>query len=143
MEQKNHKGEEGMHEGEKGIFFNEEEIIREVLNAAYTVHTFLGAGLLESTYEHCLAYELERRNLTVERQKVMPVVYKEVSLDVGYRIDLLVNGCVIIELKSVESLHALHISQTLTYLRLSACKYGLLINFHEQHLKNGIRRLVR
>ena len=106
------------------------------------VHRELGPGLLESAYEACLAFELVERGLSVERQKALPVKYRGVNVDCGYRIDLLVEGKVIIELKAVERLEPIHEAQLLSYLKLSGCKVGLLINFNVKVLKSGIRRLV-
>ena len=106
------------------------------------VHRELGPGLLESTYEVCLAYELAKRGLAVERQKELPVKYRGVKLDCGYRIDLLVEDKVIVELKAVERLEPIHIAQVLSYLKLSGCNVGLLINFNVKLLKDGIRRLI-
>ena len=106
------------------------------------VHRELGPGLLESAYEACLAYELPDRGLSVERQKALPVKYRGVNVDCGYRIDLLVEGKVVIELKAVQRLEAIHQAQLLSYLKLSGCKVGLLINFNVKVLKDGIRRLV-
>ncbi len=97
---------------------------------------------MESAYEECLFYELQQSGLKVERQKVLPLVYKEVKLDAGYRIDLLVEERVVVELKSVEAINDVHIAQVLTYLKLSECKIGLLINFNVKSLKNGIKRLI-
>lgn len=102
----------------------------------------MGPGLLESSYEECLFYELVKRDLTVQKQKPLPLVYKEVKLEIGYRVDLLVENKVIIEIKSVEALNDVHLAQILTYLKLSDCKVGLLINFNVSLLKNGIRRVV-
>jgi GxxExxY protein len=102
----------------------------------------LGPGLLESTYEACLAYELIDSGYKVETQKALPVVYNEVKLDAGYRIDILVDDRLIIELKSVEAINDVHIAQILTYLKLSGIKVGLLINFNVKNLKEGIRRFV-
>ena len=113
-----------------------------IIGAAIEVHKELGPGLLESAYEACLAYELGERGLSVERQKPLPVVYKQVKLDCGYRIDLLVNGEVVLELKAVDKLLPIHEAQLLSYLKLSGCKVGLLINFHVEMLKDGIRRKV-
>ena len=106
------------------------------------VHRELGPGLLESAYEACLAYELVESEMGVERQKALPVRYRGVNVDCGYRIDLLVEGKVIVELKAVERLEAIHKAQLLSYLKLSGCKVGLLINFNVKVLKDGIRRLV-
>ena len=113
-----------------------------IIGAAMAVHRELGPGLLESAYEACLAYELPERGLGVERQKALPVRYRGVNVDCGYRIDLLVEGKVIVELKAVERLEAIHKAQLLSYLKLSGCKVGLLINFNVKVLKDGIRRLV-
>jgi len=106
------------------------------------VHRELGPGLLESAYEACLAYELAERGLAVERQKPLPVKYRGIRVDCGYRIDLLVEGKVIIELKATERLEPIHQAQLLSYLKLSGCKVGLLMNSNVKLLKNGIRRLV-
>jgi GxxExxY protein len=113
-----------------------------VIGCAYKVHSALGPGLLESTYEACLAYELIDSGYKVETQKALPVVYNEVKLDAGYRIDILVDDRLIIELKSVEAINDVHIAQILTYLKLSGIKVGLLINFNVKNLKEGIRRFV-
>ena len=121
---------------------SENEIAKKVLDAAFVIHTKLGPGLLESVYEVVLAHELKKNGLAVERQKPMPVVYDGVRFDEAYRADLLVNSKVIVELKSVETMSALHAKQVLTQLRMSDLKLGLLINFGEAHLKNGIKRLI-
>ncbi len=113
-----------------------------IIGAAIEVHRTLGPGLLESAYEACLFYELERRGLKVERQKALPLRYHEVTLDCGYRIDLLVEDSVIVEVKAVDKLIALHDAQLLSYLRLSGIKVGLLINFNAVVLKNSFKRLV-
>ena len=113
-----------------------------IIGAAMAVHRELGPGLLESAYEACLAYELPERGLGVERQKALPVRYRGVNVDCGYRIDLLVEGKVIVQLKAVERLEAIHKAQLLSKLKLSGCKVGLLINFNVKVLKDGIRRLV-
>lgn len=113
-----------------------------IVKSALEVHRNLGPGLLESTYESCLMYELINEGLKVENQKALPVIYKEVKLDCGYRIDLLVENKVIIEIKSVEALNDVHMAQILTYLKLSGCKLGYLINFNVKLVKNGIRRVV-
>ena len=120
----------------------ENEIAKVIVNCAYRVHTALGPGLLESSYEECLFYELQKEGLDVEKQKPLPLVYEQVKLDIGYRVDLIVNNKVIIEVKSVEALNDVHLAQILTYLRLSGCKLGLLINFNVTLIKNGIRRVV-
>ncbi len=121
---------------------NLNKITEAIIGAAIAVHKELGPGLLESAYEACLAYELAERKLKVERQKGLPVTYHGVQLDCGYRIDLLVEGLVVVELKAVERLEPIHQAQLLSYLRLSGCKVGLLINFNVKVLKNGIRRFV-
>ena len=118
------------------------ELTHEIIGAAIEVHRTLGPGLLESAYEECLARELTLRSIPFEQQKPLPVIYKEVKLECGYRVDLIVAGRVIVELKSVEALAPIHEAILLTYLRLSGCKIGLLINFHMTALKDGIRRLV-
>ena len=118
------------------------QITDAIIGSAIAVHRVLGPGLLESTYEACLVYELNKRGLSVEQQKALPLVYESVRLDCGYRIDLLVEGCVIVEIKAVESLLPIHEAQILSYLKLSDCKVGLLINFNVDALKNGIRRIV-
>lgn len=118
------------------------QLTHEIIGAAIEVHRVLGPGLLESAYEECLTRELTLRNIKFERQKPLPVVYKEVKLDCGYRLDFLVEGRVVLELKAVESLAPIHEAIMLTYLRLSGCQIGLLINFHTQILKDGIKRFV-
>jgi GxxExxY protein len=118
------------------------ELTGVIIEAAMKVHTRLGPGILESAYEACLAYELTKRGLKVERQKELPVVYEGVRIDCGYRIDLLVEDQIIVELKAVEELLPIHHAQLLSYLRLSGKELGLLINFHELHLKDGIVRKI-
>lgn len=113
-----------------------------IIGAAIEVHRALGPGLLESAYEPCLAFELTERGLKVEPQKPLPVVYREVKLDCGYRLDLLVEEAVILEIKAVARLLPIHEAQLLSYLKLSDCRVGLLINFNVQVLKKGIRRIV-
>ena len=113
-----------------------------IIGAAIEVHRDLGPGLLESAYETCLAFELVERGLKVEQQKPLPVVYREVKLDCGYRLDLLVEEAVIVEVKAVDRLAPIHKAQLLSYLRLSGCKVGLLVNFNVKVLKDGIRRVV-
>jgi GxxExxY protein len=112
-----------------------------IIGAAIDIHRALGPGLLESAYEACFIYELRLRKLRVEHQKALPVFYKDVMLDCGYRVDLLVEDQVIIEIKSVSSLVPIHEAQLLSYLKLSGCKTGLLINFNVKLLKDGIRRI--
>ena len=121
---------------------NTEEIFKEVLDCAFRVHTTLGPGLLESAYEECLYYELIQSGLKVEKQKALPLVYKEVKLDAGYRIDLFVESSFIVEIKAVDSLADIHLAQILTYMKLSDCKLGLLVNFNVRHLKDGIKRVI-
>jgi GxxExxY protein len=113
-----------------------------VIEAAIEVHRALGPGLLESTYEVCLAYELTERGLKVERQKVLPVEYRGVRLDAGYRIDMMVEDFVVVELKVVDRLEPIHEAQLLSYLKLSGAPVGLLLNFNVTELRRGIRRLV-
>ena len=113
-----------------------------IIDSAMKVHTALRAGLLESVYEACLAHELRKRGLRVETQVALPVFYEGVKIDAGYRIDLLVESSVIVELKAVEQIAPIHQAQLLTYLKLSGKKLGLLINFNTVHLKNGIKRLI-
>ena len=120
----------------------EDEISRIVFDAALKVHKVLGPGLLESAYEECLFYELKKTNLKVEKQKALPLVYEEVKLEIGYRIDIIIEDKFIVEIKSVEALNDVHLAQLLTYLRLTDCKLGLLINFNVKLLKNGVRRVI-
>jgi len=120
---------------------NLNRVTESVIGAAIEVHRALGPGLLESAYEACLAFELAQRGLKVEQQKPLPVVYREVKLDCGYRLDLFVEEAVIVEVKAVDRLAPIHQAQLLSYLKLSGCKVGLLINF-VKILKDGIRRMV-
>lgn len=120
----------------------ENEIAKRILDAAFVVHTKLGPGVFESVYEVLMAYELRKKDLMVERQKPIPITYDGVRFEEAFRSDLVVNGKVIAELKSVEALSAVHAKQLLTQLRLSGLKLGLLINFGEAHLKNGIKRII-
>jgi GxxExxY protein len=120
----------------------ENEITNQIINASIEVYKTLGPGLLESVYHECLYHELVHRGLNVEKEKNLPIVFKEVKLNAGYRIDLLVNHTIIVELKSVETINDLHVAQTLTYLKLSNLKLALLINFNVPLLKNGIRRIA-
>ena len=120
----------------------ENEIAKQILDSSFLIHTKLGPGLLESVYEVVLAHELRKSGLTVERQRPMPITYNGVRFDEAYRADLLVDSNVIVELKSVEKISPLHAKQVLTQLRMSGLKLGLLINFGEEHLKNGIKRLI-
>src|SRR5271155_2214544 len=118
------------------------ELTHEIIGAAIEVHRMLSPGLLESAYEECLARELTLRNIRFERQKPLPLVYKDVKLECGYRMDLFADGQVVVELKAVDVLAPIHDAIVLTYLRLSGCKIGLSINFNVPVLKDGIRRLV-
>lgn len=118
------------------------EITHEIIGAAIEVHKHLGPGLLESAYEECLSHELELRKLKVERQKPVPVVYKQTKLECGYRIDLLVEGRIVVELKSIEAIARIREAIILTYLRLSDHHLGLLINSNVPTLKDGIRRFI-
>jgi GxxExxY protein len=118
------------------------QITYEIIGAAYKVHSELGPGLLESAYEVCLEYELIKQGFNVERQKVLPVVYDGIGLDAGYRIDLLVEDAVIIELKAVDELVPIHQAQLMTYLKLSKHKLGLLMNFNVTDMKKGIKRII-
>ena len=113
-----------------------------IIGSAIDVHRELGPGLLETAYEACLAFELADRGLSIERQKALPIVYRDVRLDCGYRLDLLLENKVIVELKAVERVEPIHTAQLLSYLKLSGCKLGLLINFNVKVLKNGIRRII-
>ena len=119
-----------------------DEITGQIVDAAIQVHRALGPGLLESAYEACLVSELVQRGFLVERQKDLPVVYRDTQVDCGYRLDLLVEGQVIVEVKAVDKLAPIHDAQVITYLRLSGTKVGLPINFNVSLLKDGLRRLV-
>jgi GxxExxY protein len=118
------------------------DITQKILECSYKIHSKLGSGLLEKVYRECLAYELKKAGLLVEQEKPMPLIYEDVKLDCGYRIDILVEKKVVIELKVVENFAEEHIAQTLTYLRLSGCRVGLLLNFYKKSLKDGIKRLI-
>lgn len=118
------------------------KISYQIIGCAYKVHSQLGPGLLESTYEVCLFYELDKMGLFVERQKELPVIYDSIELDAGYRIDLLVERKVIIALKAVDSVASIHIAQLMTYLKLSKLKLGLLLNFNIEDMQKGIHRRV-
>ena len=120
----------------------ENELSKIIFESGMKIHNALGPGLLESAYQECLYYELVKVGLIVDKQRPLPLVYEEVKLDVGYRLDLVVENKVILEIKSVEKLNDLHLAQTLTYLRLSGCKLGMLINFNTILFKNGVRRVV-
>ena len=120
----------------------ENELVTIVCNAGFKVHKTLGPGLLESAYEECLYYELQKSGMSVAKQKALPLVYEEVKLDAGYRVDLWIENKLIVEIKSVTALNDLHLAQVLTYLKLSGCKLGLLMNFNTVLLKDGIKRVI-
>ncbi len=121
---------------------NENELSNIIIGCAIEVHKQLGPGLLESAYQECLFYELKNRGLNVIKEKSMPIVYKDIKLDHGYRIDLLVENKVVIEVKTIEMFTDVHTTQVLTYLKLGGYKLGLLLNFHVTTLKSGIKRIV-
>lgn len=122
---------------------NENSLSNLVINRALKVHSALGPGLLESAYQECLFYELQKGGLKVEKEKPLPLVYEEVKLECGYRVDLLVENKLIIEIKAVEALNDIYLAQVLTYLKLANCKLGLLLNFNVLRLKEkGIKRVV-
>jgi GxxExxY protein len=120
----------------------EEKVFKRILDLSFTVHKKLGPGLLESAYEACLYFELQKAGLHVERQKPLPLVYEDVRLEAGYRVDLLVENKIIVEIKSVDALADIHMAQILTYLKLSGCKLGLLANFNVAFFKDGFRRVI-
>jgi GxxExxY protein len=121
---------------------NIENVFRKVLDCSFKIHTALGPGLLESVYVECLYYELIQSGLNVEKQRALPLVYEKVRLEAGFRIDLLVEEKIVVEVKSADALAEIHMAQILTYLRLSKCKLGLLINFNVAHLRYGIKRVI-
>jgi GxxExxY protein len=133
-------------ESAEDIIMDENErlnkITETIISAAITVHRILGPGLLESAYEACMVYELAQAGMKIEQQKPLPIVYQEVKLDCGYRLDLMIESEVIVEIKSTEKLLAIHQAQLLSYLKLSGCKVGLLINFNVKVLKDGVKRVV-
>ena len=118
------------------------ELTSSVIESAIKVHKELGPGLLESSYKECLAYELSKKGFIVEKEKPVPLIYQEVKLECGYRLDLLINDELILEIKSVDTIADIHIAQVLTYMKLINKKYGLLLNFNVLLLKNGIKRLI-
>ncbi len=118
------------------------DITHEILDSAYKIHSKLGPGLLESAYKACIVYELRKKGLKVEVEKPLPLIYEEVKLECGYRIDIFVEDQVVVELKTVEAFTDVHTAQVLTYLKLSESKVGLLINFYVKSLKDGIKRLI-
>ena len=121
---------------------DENELSKIILDAAFRVHSALGPGLLESAYEACLTYELRNEGLEVLTQVPLPLVYREVRLDIGYRLDMVVEDLVIVEIKAIDSLTAIHQAQVISYLKLSGKKLGILINFNTLHLRDGIKRVV-
>jgi GxxExxY protein len=120
----------------------ENEISRITFDAALTVHKALGPGLLESAYEECMYYELQKSGLNIQKQKPLPLIYEEVHLEIGYRVDIIIENKFIIEIKAVEALNDVHMAQILTYLKLSGCKLGMLINFNVELIKNGVKRVI-
>lgn len=120
----------------------ENEVTERILKAAFRVHSALGPGLLESSYKACLAYELNSDGLIVELEKALPLIYKEIKLEIGYRLDLLVERKIVVEIKVVDAFNDVHLAQMITYLKLSGCKVGLLLNFHVASMKNGIKRVI-
>ena len=122
--------------------FTENEIAKTVFESGLQIHKTLGPGLLESAYEECLYFDLVNAGLEVEKQKSLPLIYKEIKLDAGYRVDFLIENKVIIEIKSIETLHPIHTAQVLTYLKLSNCKLALLINFNVLLFKDGVKRII-
>jgi GxxExxY protein len=119
-----------------------QELTGSILHCAYKVHTKLGPGLLESAYEECLYYELNKAGFNTIKQKPMPLIYEGMKLDIGYRLDLLVEDKVVLEIKSVDDLIPVHLAQIMTYLKLSCCRIGFLINFNVVSLKDGIKRII-
>lgn len=120
----------------------EDKITDKIINSAIKIHDVLGPGLLESAYHECLYYELKKNGVQVHKEKPVPLIYEDVKLDCGYRADLIVEGKVIVEVKSVDALNDIHLAQVLTYLKLSNCRIGLLLNFNVLKLKNGIKRVI-
>ena len=118
------------------------ELTGKIIGASFKVHSALGPGLLESSYKECLFYELSKEGLFVEKEKALPLIYEEIKLDIGYRLDLFVENKVVVEIKSIEAFTDVHTAQVLTYLKLTRCKVGLLINFNVADLKKGIKRLI-
>jgi GxxExxY protein len=138
LEHEDHEGPEG-HEGPGADL---ERLGSAVVSAGLKVHRTLGPGLLESAYEHCLAHELQSRGLRLQRQLAIPITYEGLKLDAGYRLDLLVENVIVIEVKAIEALTRLHDAQVLTYLRLSGRRLGFLMNFNVELFKHGVKRLV-
>lgn len=121
---------------------SENEISKIVYEAGFLVHKTLGPGLLESAYEECMYYELRNSGLFVKKQKPIPLIYNDIKLDAGYRLDFLIENKFVLEIKAVEALNDVHLAQILTYLRLSGCKLGMLINFNTVQFKNGVKRVI-
>ena len=121
---------------------SENELSKIVFDCALKVHQTLGPGLLESAYEECLFFELKKTGLRIEKQKPLPLIYEEIKLEIGYRLDIIVENKLILEIKSVDALNEIHFTQLLTYLKLTDCKLGLLLNFNVILIKNGIKRVV-
>jgi GxxExxY protein len=121
----------------------ENDLATEVIGASITGHKTLGPGPLESAYKECLFYELLKKGLYVEKEKPLPLVYEEIRMDCGYRLDIMVENRLIVEIKAVENLADIHLAQVLTYLKVSGCKLGLLINFNVLMLKDGVRRVIK
>ena len=117
-------------------------VTEKIIGCALNVHKALGPGLLESAYKECLYYELDKSGVPVEKEKPMPLIYQEVRMDCGYRVDLLVEHCVIVEIKAVEALNDVHMAQVMTYMKLAECRIGLLMNFNVRLLKDGIKRII-
>lgn len=128
----------------KKIYYMEDlnKLTEQILKYAFKVHTELGPGLLESSYKECLFYVLNKNGIYTEKEKALPLIYEEIKMEIGYRVDLMVEHKVIVEIKTVDTFAEVHTAQVLTYLKLSGCKVGLLLNFHTAHLKNGIKRLI-
>ena len=120
----------------------ENDLATELIGSAITVHKTLGPGLLESAYKECLFYELISKGLYVEKERPLPLIYKEIRMDCGYRLDLLVENKIIVEIKAVEALNDIHLAHALTYLKVSGCKLGLLMNFNVLKIKDGVRRVI-
>jgi GxxExxY protein len=142
LKHEDHEGRE-VHEGRLALPPHLEAAGRQIIDAAIKVHRVLGAGLLESAYEQCLAHELGLRGLRVRRQVGLPIEFEGLRIDAGYRLDMVVNDVVIVEVKAVEALSRLHEAQILTYLRLSGLRLGYLMNFNAVQLRQGLRRFVR
>jgi GxxExxY protein len=128
--------------GARNVIYHEQGLTGQIIKAAIEVHRALGPGLLESTYQACLAREFSLQGIGFEQEKILPVEYKGVRLDCGYRLDFLVGGKVVVELKAVDEMHPIHEAQLLTYLKLTGCRVGLLINFNVPVLKKGIKRMA-